>query len=310
MHPAYSIIFFTVASGTGYGLITVSLLALIFGLVPFTASFAWSTLIIGSVLVKAGLLSSTFHLGRPERAWRALSQWRTSWLSREGVLAIITFAPIVATALSWWTGQGWWIVSGFIAAALSMVTVYCTAMIYASLKPIPAWHDSLVPAAYIILSLAGGSVITALLAAVTTTLTAAVLVLALLSVMAAAVIKYRYWQKIAEQRLPSTTASAIGLKGRGTARLLELPHSSKNYLQREMGFRVARKHAQKLRLIASVAIALTLILLIGSFSLSGMGASIMLVFATAFLTTALIIERWLFFAEARHTVSLYYGEDQ
>ena len=87
MHPAVSVIFFTVMSGAGLGMIF--LIGLGF---PVDASAAWVFLIgvVGGGLAVAGLLASTFHLGHPERAWRALSQWRSSWLSREGIAAIAT----------------------------------------------------------------------------------------------------------------------------------------------------------------------------------------------------------------------------
>ena len=65
----------------------------------FTSSQFLLLMIIALVLITAGLLSSTAHLGRPERAWRAFSQWRTSWLSREGVAAVFTYVPAGLFAL-------------------------------------------------------------------------------------------------------------------------------------------------------------------------------------------------------------------
>ncbi len=54
--------------------------------------------VLALVLIGGGLLSSTLHLGNPQRAWRALSQWRSSWLSREGVMAMLTFVPLLWSA--------------------------------------------------------------------------------------------------------------------------------------------------------------------------------------------------------------------
>ena len=88
MNPAPSIIFFTVASGAGYGLLFWMGLLRPLGLVPGSVGFAVAAIGLSLVLIMLGLLSSTAHLGRPERAWRALSQWRSSWLSREGVAAV------------------------------------------------------------------------------------------------------------------------------------------------------------------------------------------------------------------------------
>ena len=93
MHPALSIIFFTTASGAGYGLLVLLGLGGAFGWLPAERGFGLVGMGLSLGLITAGLLSSTFHLGHPERAWRALSQWRSSWLSREGVMAIATYAP-------------------------------------------------------------------------------------------------------------------------------------------------------------------------------------------------------------------------
>src|SRR6266702_1302037 len=77
--------FFTTSSGVGYGLLAwIGLLAPI-GALPLTRQFGAVSLLLALGCITAGLLSSTLHLGHPERAWRAISQWRSSWLSREGV---------------------------------------------------------------------------------------------------------------------------------------------------------------------------------------------------------------------------------
>ncbi|MDC0462501.1 dimethyl sulfoxide reductase anchor subunit, partial [Alphaproteobacteria bacterium] len=91
MNPAYSVILFTVLSGAGYGLLAILGFSAVVGLVMISPAVNLTMLVVALVLITAGLISSTSHLGRPERAWRALSQWRTSWLSREGVFAVITY---------------------------------------------------------------------------------------------------------------------------------------------------------------------------------------------------------------------------
>src|SRR5689334_433458 len=92
MRPAYSVILFTTLSGAGYGFLAVVAVLLALG-----GEAPKPILLIGTALamVTAGLLASTFHLGRRERAWRAFSQWRTSWLSREAVMAMVTYATVV-----------------------------------------------------------------------------------------------------------------------------------------------------------------------------------------------------------------------
>ena len=93
MKPAPSIVFFTVASGAGYGLLFWLGLLRPIGLLPSAPAFALVCLALALLLITAGLISSTLHLGNPGRAWRAFSQWRSSWLSREGVVAVLTYIP-------------------------------------------------------------------------------------------------------------------------------------------------------------------------------------------------------------------------
>ena len=134
MHPAASVILFTTSSGAGYGLLFLTALAALFGL-PVSSVFGTVASVIALTLITLGLLASTFHLGHPERAWRAFSQWRSSWLSREGVAAVASYPPAVLFLLGWlFALPAWlWIASAFLAALGSLVTVICTGKIYASL---------------------------------------------------------------------------------------------------------------------------------------------------------------------------------
>src|SRR5580704_1158952 len=137
MHPALSIVFFTTASGAGFALLALIGIAVPLGLLPQDAGFGFTALAIAVALAVAGLASSALHLGRPERAWRAFSQWRSSWLSREGVLSVLTFIPAAVFGAGWLifgTTGGIVGLCGVITAVLAAVTIYCTGMIYRSLK--------------------------------------------------------------------------------------------------------------------------------------------------------------------------------
>src|SRR5215469_16248775 len=133
MHPSLSVIFFTTASGAGYGLLAILGVLVGLGLLPEERSFVIAALALALAFVSAGLVSSTFHLGHPERAWRAFSQWRSSWLSREGVVSTLTFVPTAVFAAGWiWFGRtgGAWAVSGILMSISAVVSVICTAGIY------------------------------------------------------------------------------------------------------------------------------------------------------------------------------------
>jgi sulfite dehydrogenase (quinone) subunit SoeC len=163
MHPAYSVIVFTTASGAGYGwLVWLAFGALIDGLAAHR-SLGLVGLALALSLICIGLLSSTLHLGRPARAWRAMSQWRTSWLSREGVLAIATFFPAGCLGLLWVFFDGepraMLVLAACAVIVLAGATVWSTAMIYQSLPTIRAWHTPIVSPTYLVLALASGAVL-------------------------------------------------------------------------------------------------------------------------------------------------------
>ena len=313
MHPSRSVIFFTTASGTGYGLLALIGVLAGFGPLPAGRPFAIAALALAFGLISAGLISSTFHLGRPERAWRAFSQWRSSWLSREGVAAVVTYVPAGLFAFAWlWFGKPNGIVTllGALSALMAAATVYCTAMIYASLRPIRQWHNGWVVPNYLLLALFTGAVWLNAIVSVWPGDSFTTATLALAAGVAALVGKLRYWNSIDTGKSASTVASATGLGNLGTVRLFEAPHTEENYLLREMGFQVARRHAAKLRRI-SLALLFALPLLLTALTLvtAGAAAALAAVLACVSASVGVLIERWLFFAEAKHTVTLYYGAE-
>ena len=263
-----------------------------------------------STLITAGLLSSTFHLGHPERAWRALSQWRSSWLSREGVLAVLTYLPALALGFDWVVLErptGAW---GPLAAVLALATVFCTAMIYASLKPIRQWRNRWVPPCYLGFALATGALWLNALLVLFGAGTPGWRVTATLLIILAWRLKGAYWREVAAEEPQATAESATGLGAIGRVSLLDPPHTQPNYLSREMGYRVARRHADRLRRLAVVFGGVGPVFLVPLAGLSPLPFDAALaVLAALSGSVGVVIERWLFFAEARHTVSLYYGAE-
>ena len=301
MRPAWSIIIFTTLSGLGLGLGAW----LASGQFRFDAPVQY--LVAGAVALAIsglGLLSSTFHLGHPERAWRALSQIGTSWLSREGVLAICVMAALFGWfATGYFTSRTPMEVTPFLIL-LVVVTVYATSMIYASLRTVAMWHHWLTPPCFIGFAASGGLLGALALAPVIGAGHDAMLhEIALWLLGLAWFLKLLWWALAGRARHMGSLASGTGLSGHGRVRPLMPPHTEQNYLQHEMGFVVARRHATKLRIIA---------LLVGGAAPAGLvafaaDAPPALASAAALHLAGVMVERWLFFAEAKHTVSLYYG---
>lgn len=300
MHPAPSIIVFTTLSGLGYGLAAV----LGLGLLDPAALSTRIAHVLALVLIAAGLSSSTLHLGNPQRAWRAFSQWRSSWLSREGVLSVATFLPLLISAWGSVIEGRYFLVPGLLGTLLSAAVVYCTAMIYASLKAIDAWHTPLTPACYLLFSAAGGLLLAGLFS-----LSMPILVASLVFVAAAWFVKRIWWRRLAALEPLSTPESATGLGHIGRVRLFERPHVNDNYLTKEMGFRIARKHAAKLeRLAVAVGGLAPGLLVLAAIAAGGVVLPTLLCAVAVLLFLAgILAERWLFFATARHAVMNYYG---
>ncbi|MDI1283194.1 MAG: dimethyl sulfoxide reductase anchor subunit [Reyranella sp.] len=307
MHPSLSVIFFTTASGAGYGLLALLGVLAPFGMLPADPLFGLVALALALGAITLGLVSSAFHLGQRQRAWRAFSQWRSSWLSREGVAAVATYLPAGAFGIGWVFLGSVSKAAGLLAALGAVVTVFCTSMIYRSLKPVPRWHNRWVVPNYLSLALMSGILWLALVLEIfgpRPELHKFVpIVIAL-----AAVLKLGYWRFIDSAPATSTAGSATGLGAMGTVRLFEAPHTSENYLLKEMGFSIARKHAAKLRRLAiGVGFGLPFLLSFVPFVASGWPAIAAALAAAVLGTVGIFVERWLFFAEAQHSVTLYYG---
>lgn len=313
MHPSFSVIFFTTASGAGYGLLfwlAVLVMLKAIPVAPADPVFGFLAMAATLGLITFGLLSSTLHLGHPERAWRAFSQWRSSWLSREGVMAVLTYVPTGLLGLNWvfWSNVGGVITFVALLAAIgAWLTVLTTGMIYASLKPVPEWHTPYTMPGYLLLAAATGAVAMNVFAqgfAVATEITA---VFAVISLTAAWAWKTATWRHQDALTPTFTAGDAVGLPGT-EVKSLEWPHGERNYLLKEMGFVIGRRHAAKLRrLVHGLLFVAPILLLLAGLVVAEPGGMAFAMLACCSAGLGVVIERWLFFAEATHLVQLYYG---
>jgi DMSO reductase anchor subunit len=308
MHPAFSVIFFTVASGAGFGLFSLLVVADFFALGGgFSREHLLAGVGLALALVVLGLMSSTLHLASPKNAWRAFSRFRTSWLSREGVFAV-AFMPLafgyllcIGFEAPAWLRHAF----GLLSAALAWITVFSTGMIYACLKTIRQWNTPLVPANYLALGYASGSLLLLLGAVVAGLDPVPYVALAALIVAIAAVLKAIYYFWIRSPGLTPTVNTATGLTRAGV-KLLDTGHTHGTFLTEEFGYRLARRRAGVVKaLVFVVGFGVPGAMLVGVLR-AGDAQTAAAVAALAGLAGA-VMERWLFFAEARHVVNLYHG---
>lgn len=288
MHPAPSVIIFTTLSGLGFGM-------LVFLGLDTTAPTGWfgfAFFAIAYALAVGGLLSSTLHLGHPERALKAFTQWRSSWLSREGVFAVATLIIMALFAFMLVFFDTQLTLLGWIGAFLSILTIFATSMIYTQLKTVPRWNHWSPPVLFMAYALVGGALLTGRVT----------LAMYLLPVLAVLQIVAWFDQDRREANSDSTVGTATGLGDLGQVRLFEKPHTGSNYLTKEMVFQVGRKHAATLKVISlALSCAIPLLLLLVTFN------HFVAILAVLSHVAGVFVQRWLFFAEAKHVVSLYYG---
>ena len=290
MHPAPSVIIFTSLSGLGFGLL--AWLGIGFPLVY--GWFAFWYFFLAFALAVGGLLASTFHLGNPQRALKAFRQWRSSWLSREGLLAVFSLLVMGVYAIGLIFLERNWQAVGILGSVSSLVTIFTTSMIYAQMKTVPRWNSPLVPVLFLLYALGGGALMAANNAAA----------LSLLAVLSLVQVIYWLVGDRSFSRAGHTMETATGLGPLGRVRQLESPHSGSNYLLREMVFVIGRKHGRKLRIISIIFLGLVPIALLMAFP----GRPFFIAMAAIFHLGGVLASRWLFFAEAEHVVGLYYGK--
>jgi sulfite dehydrogenase (quinone) subunit SoeC len=306
--PALSVIFFTVASGFGLGLTVWLILAE--WCRNCVAGISKETFFVGAVFafvfVTAGLISSTLHLANPKNAWRAFSRFRTSWLSREGVFSIVFYVLAALHMFAVWRDAPveTRIISGTLVILCALAILYCTGMIYACLKTIPQWRSWTTPTGYVLYGLLSGLLAFCAIAARSETDVSPWLRLALVLL----VLGFILWT-IKQSRVPATEnlqlGDALGIK-EGRVRLLDSGHTHGTFLTNEFGFRIARERAAALTswsLVLAFIAPLVIVIIESSLSAKGMlGLAALLCFI------GLLIERWMFFANARHVVMRYHGE--
>ncbi|MFT5574191.1 MAG: DMSO reductase anchor subunit [Cryomorphaceae bacterium] len=311
MKPAISVLIFTVSSGAGYGLLMWMFVLHMLGQQAIDLTELFVVGLIGLCLVTLGLLASTLHLANPKNAWRAFSRFRTSWLSREGVFAVAFYPIFLGYVLMLFVSDGElsWLAMGIgvIGLLIAIATVICTGMIYASLKPIRQWHNPLTTPIYMLFSLMSGSLLLLLIKLVLQgELSIIVAQIFMLCLVLSLIAKVVYFVLIGKPD-GSTINTATGFS-QAQVRLLDAGHNAGTFLTKEFVFDAGAVRLLRLRRIMFVvAFALPVVFIglayyYGPHEISYL--SLVAVFA------GLLIERWLFFAEARHVVRLYHGDQR
>ncbi len=308
MHPSKSIIFFTVISGTGYGIFIGLLFNILFIEISYSLNYKLFISLVSFLMIVLGLLSSTLHLGHPERAWRAFSQWKSSWLSREGLVSVITFFPMVLFYYFWINNINGYVFLLIILCIFSLLTIFCTGQMYATLKTIPSWNNSLVTPIYIFNGITVGSLFVYSINFYFNYNIFLYEKFIIITIILNLLLKISYWILI-RQKSNTNIQTAVGIKSKNIS-FFEGPHTGKNYLTTEMINKSNNKKNNFLRLTFCILTFIIPLYMINQYSTLIADQFILklsMIFVFILALVGMIIERYLFFIQSKHVVGFYYG---
>ncbi|MCF7983407.1 MAG: dimethyl sulfoxide reductase anchor subunit [Thiohalocapsa sp.] len=322
MHPAFSVIFLTTLIGAGQGLFlalfTGQLYASIKLIEPQGAEFYGIGSVLSLLLLIAGLAASFFHLGRPERAWRAAAMWRTSWLSREVIVLPLMMAVVFFYGVFHW--MGWtaplFVVGGgtlpidatFLLGLIGILVAFalfvCTGMIYASVKFLEEWHSPYTVANFTFLGMASGFMLAAAFSAYLGNhlvgfygTWAVVFTLLGLATRGASLLRNMTLKR------KSSLQTAIGVRHRVIEQKSQ-GFTGGSFNTREFFHHKSPEFLKQVRLAFLVLVFPVPVLMIGLAYV--MESPTLPIMAFLIQYTGLLAERWYFFAEANHPQNLYY----
>jgi DMSO reductase anchor subunit len=322
MHPAFSVIFLTTLIGAGQGLFLALYTAQLYSVLKLLPTenpvlFYATGSLICLVLLVAGLASSFFHLGRPERAWRSAARWRSSWLSREVIMLPVFMGTIAVWGLVHYVGwnpvlftlgQSFEIdlalLIGAVATLFCFVLFMCTGMIYACIKMLQEWATPLTVLNYTLLGVASGFVLaTAFSALQGSGMTWFFGVWSIILTVLAFVGRSASLIRNARLKPKSSLETAIGIRHSKIRQTAQGSMGGSFNTREFMHGASGRKFRNIKWLFLLLAFPVPLIMLSAGLN-SGLLGPLVAAFVVQFI--GLLMERWFFLAQANHPQNLYY----
>jgi DMSO reductase anchor subunit len=322
MRPAFSIIFLTTLIGAGQGLflaLYTGQLYSAFKLLPVQDPLQFYAL--GSLftlgLLGLGLLSSFFHLGRPLRAWRAASQWRTSWMSREVIVLPAFMLAVAAWGLIHYSG---WnpslfslrdtyevdlaLVTGAVASLLCFALFLSTGMIYACMKMLQEWATPLTVVNYTLFGGASGFMLATVFAARQVSVQTEffggwAIVLTVMVLITRSMSLFRN-ERI---RPKSTIQTALGIRHTQIQQKAQGAMAG-SFNTREYFHGASKRKYKNIKWAFLVLVFPVPVLLVSAGLVTGAPGFYLAAFLVQYI--GLLMERWFFFAQANHPQNLYY----
>jgi DMSO reductase anchor subunit len=326
MHPAFSVIFLTTLIGAGQGLFMALVTGQVYSLANLlepqdNVSFYATGSVLALVLLGGGLVAAVFHLGKPSyfftRAWRGITQWRTSWLSRELIALplFMLFVMLYAVAHYFDLTAPLFVIKGqipvdatlllgVIGALMSIVLFVCTAMIYASVRFLQEWHSPLTVANFILFGLASGFTLAAAFSAGSgIALVGFFGTWAVIFTVLAALTRGFSIYRNGKIKHKSTLQTAIGVR-HTRIRQRSMGFMGGSFNTREFFHGAGEGTVTAVRLFFLVMVFVVPVALLAASNAMQSAYLPVVAFVAQYL--GLMAERWYFFAEAKHPQNLYY----
>jgi DMSO reductase anchor subunit len=327
MHPAFSVVFLTTLIGAAQGLFLALYTAQSYAAVELLPKQGGSFYVLGSaivlVLLGTGLFASFFHLGHPERAWRAATRWRTSWLSREVIVLPVFMGAVFVYGLVHWFGWDLTLIGiqttvpgdltliiGAGGVLFAFLLFLCTGMIYACIKFLQEWATWLTVVNYTLFGIASGFLLaTAYSAYMAPELVKFYAGWTMIAMAAVLVTRVASLIRNARIKLKSSIQTAIGV------RHTKVVQKSQGFLggsfnTREFFHGVRPWIFKSLRWVFLILVfPIPLFLMWAGLALNAQGlehGAYVLTAAFVVQYFGLLVERWFFFAQANHPQNLYY----
>ncbi len=323
MNPAFSVVFLTTLIGAGQGLFLALYTGQVYGTfgvlggeLPPVNLYVTGTLMV-VLLMGLGLFASFFHLGRPERAWRAATKWRTSWLAREvivlpafsgmaliwGALYFFNLDPVLAVAGNVQIHLS--LVVGLLATVLAFLLYLCTGMIYAAIKFIQEWASPLTVINYLLLGSASGFTLAAALAAWEgSSLVMFYAMWAIIITLMGFATRMYSLRRNARLKRKTTACTALGVRHPKINQISQGAMGG-SFNTREFFHGKSAEFIKTLKLTFPIAVFVIPVTLIVIGWMNDSVALLGLAFVVQYV--GLLMERWFFFAQAWHPQNIYYA---
>ena len=299
-------------TGCGFGILIWMSFFAFFSAVEPNRMFGLASFGLALAIISLGTWTSIIGLSKPKLFWITFTQWKTNWGSRHAIMSLASILAAIVFAVGWVGfgdyGNFWRLISG-LTVFFAMGAIVSTAMTYASIRTIRAWFNPHTIRVMICMGLWTGVVWFNMFAQLFGLHTPVIGIILIITGIATLIFKRKYWIFIDRSPTWVSPESAFGSWSSESAKVRATATTFENYIHHQLGPTSDRKQIEKLRRRSF------LLYLLVPFCACTMPVEMdfwirmpAAILASTSVIAGVLVERWLFFTEAKHTAMLYYGK--